>query len=493
MFAFCSYPTKSLSIHYAKQRFTGTIYFLYTCFLEYVLELSHIFDILLTGDDYMNAHLLFITSHYFYPFVNDALKRLNLNCRTTVVPYNTFSHIPEIYRQHQDQCDAVLISGTSAKRILELGCPNIDKPVSSFQVDSDALHRDILRFAMERDSLDFSRIAMDFMLPLEVGYSVADFLKIEDMPKIIRDNEDWMQHDQIHQLGAEELILQRITDLWNQKAIDSVICMYSSIIPRLRELGIPFRCPFLSDPHLKRLIRDVLIKIELNRLHNNHPAIIQIFPPHTGSMSSDESSALEQCIQHFTNTNLIDSVVQITPACCTMVTTLQVVRYLTDEFQSCRLSEYLKKALDFPVIVAYGIGTSISHAMNNVQIASREAKILELPFAVDSNGNLLGPMNSVSNMVITQSSLLKLGDIANRASLSTMTIQKIMAILRSRENDKITIQELAGSMKTTLRNANRIMNNLQSAGFAVPVYTQVTHSRGRPIRVFMINFPVFSE
>ena len=131
--------------------------------------------------------------------------------------------------------------------------------------------------------------------------------------------------------------------------------------------------------------------------------------------------------------------------------------------------------------------------MNNVQIASREAKILELPFAVDSNGNLLGPMNSVSNMVITQSSLLKLGDIANRASLSTMTIQKIMAILRSRENDKITIQELAGSMKTTLRNANRIMNNLQSAGFAVPVYTQVTHSRGRPIRVFTINFPVFSE
>lgn len=438
----------------------------------------------------MSAHLLFITSHYFYPFVEGALKRLNPDCRTTVVPYDDFSHIPEIYRQYQDQCDAVMISGTSAKRILELSCPNIDKPVSSFQVDSDALHRDILRFAMERGSLDFTRIAMDFMLPTEVGYSVADFLKIEDMPKIIRHNEDWIQDDQ---LGAEPLILQRITDLWEQKAIDSVICMYSSNIPKLQELGIPFRCPFLSDPHLKRLIRDVLIKIELNRLHNNHPAIIQIFPSSAGSMTANESNILEQCIQNFTHANLIDCVIQTTPSCCTIITTLQVVRYLTEEFETCQLSEHLKKALDFPVTVAYGIGTTISHAMNNVQLASREAKILGLPFAVDSNGNLLGPMNSVSNTVLSQASLLKLGDIASRASLSTMTIQKIMAILRSRDNDKITIQELAGSMKTTLRNANRIMNNLQNAGFAVPVFTQVTHSRGRPIRVYMIHFPAFSE
>ena len=131
--------------------------------------------------------------------------------------------------------------------------------------------------------------------------------------------------------------------------------------------------------------------------------------------------------------------------------------------------------------------------MNNAQIASREAKTLGLPFVVDSNGNLLGPLNSVTNTVITQSSLAKLTDIAGQASLSSMTIQKIMAVLRSRNSDKITIQELSKSLNTTLRNANRIMNNLQNAGFAVPAFTQISHSRGRPVRVYAVNFPTISE
>lgn len=441
----------------------------------------------------MSIRLLFITSHYFYALTTEALQRLNLNCSTTVVPYDDFSHIPEIYRQYENHCDAILVSGTSAKHILELTCPDINKPITSFQVDSDALHRDILRFAMERDSLDFSRIAMDFMLPMGVGYSVADFLRYEDMPKIIRYNQDWMQDDAVLKHGAEQVILQQIQSLWEQKAIDSVICMYSGNIPKLQELGIPYRCPFLSDAHLKRLIKDILIRIELKQLHDNHTAIIQVFPSGTGAMSPEEISELEKNIQHFNHSNLIDCVVQHDSASCTLITTLQVVRYLTSDFQSCKMSEYLGKHLSFPVTVGYGIGTTITQAMNNVQIASREAKILGQPFAVDSNGNLIGPMNSVSNMVITQSSLLKLGDIANRASLSSMTIQKIMAILRSRDHDKITIQELANSMKTTLRNANRIMKNLEAAGFATPVFTQVTHSRGRPVRVYLISFPSLSE
>ena len=116
----------------------------------------------------MNTHILLITSHYFYSQTVSALARLNLNCQTTVVPYDDFSHIPAIYRQYESSCDAVMLSGSSARRILELHFPNLDKPVNEFQVDSDALHRDILRFALERKSLDFTRVAIDFMLPMEV-------------------------------------------------------------------------------------------------------------------------------------------------------------------------------------------------------------------------------------------------------------------------------------------------------------------------------------
>lgn len=441
----------------------------------------------------MHVRLLFITSHYFYQPTCEALQRLKPDCQTKVIPYDDFSHIPEIYRQHQDWCDAVMLSGISAKKVLEIGCPGITKPVSAFQVDSDGLHRDVLRYALERRSLDFDRVAMDFMLPMGSRCTVADFLEIDDIQDVFKRNQEWMQEEQVQRDGAEQLILSRIEELWAQDKIVSVICMYSGIIPKLQELGIPYRCPFLSDPHLKRLIRDVLIKIELQKLHDNHPAVIQIFPTHMGSLSPEEMQSFERHIRAFTQTNLIECIIQHTDACCTLITTLQVVRFLTEEFRGCRICTDLQSKVHFPVTAGYGIGTTVTHAMNNAQIASREAKILGMPFAMDSNGNLIGPMNSHANMVISQGAMLKLGDIAGRASLSAMTIQKILSILHNRGSDKITTQELADSMNTTIRNANRIMHNLQKGGFASPVYTQTSHSRGRPVQVYMISFPLFSD
>ena len=438
----------------------------------------------------MNIRILFITSHYFYPKTVAALERLDLGCQTIVVPYDDFSHVPEIYRQYQDCCDAVMVSGSSVRQILEMNFPNINKPVSEFQIDSDALHRDILRYAVERGSLDFSRVALDFMLPMGSCYSVADFLEIDDMPMIIRQNVVWLQDDQVLTQKPEELILERIRKLWESKTIDSVICMYSCIIPQLQQLGIPFRCPFLSDAHLKRLIKDILVKIELNQLHNSHPAVLQIFPLKGSTLSAEESAALEREVTDFLRSNLTDCVIQQTETCCRIITSMQIVRFLTDDFQGCRLQNLLRENLPFPLVTAYGIGTTISHAMNNVQLASREAKIMELPFAVDSNGHLVGPMNSKGNGVITQSFRLKLSDIAKQSSLSVATIQKILMVMHNRGSDKITIPELAQCLSTTTRNANRIVQNLIQGGFAVPVFTQATHSRGRPVQVYAINLRI---
>ena len=439
----------------------------------------------------MNIRILFIASHYFYPLTLAALERIRPDCRTTVVAYDTFSQIPELYLQHQDSCDAVFISGVSAKRMLELHCPDISKPVTAYQIDSDGLHRDVLRFAVENQSLNFSRVAMDFLLPLEGGYSVMDFLALEDIGSVFTENQQWMVDPMVQAEGAEFLILKRILELWEQGAIDCVICMYSGNVPKLQELGIPCRCPFLSDAHLKRLIRDTLIKIELQQLHNNHPAIIQLFPARGSALTPEERQALEQEVRAFLRKNLIDAVVQSDEGCCAIITSLQVVRFLTNEFRSCRIRSLLN-SLGFPVIAGYGIGTTISHAMNNAQIASREAKLMGHPFAVDSNGHLIGPLNTGSSNVVTQAARMKVSEISRTSSLSVMTIQKLLLVLQNRGTDKITVQELAESLNTSVRNANRIMQSLLKGGFALPVYTQTSHSRGRPVQVYALNLQITS-
>jgi hypothetical protein len=162
----------------------------------------------------MDVRILFITSHYFYPLTLSALERIQPDCTPMVVPYDDFSQIPALYQQHRDLCDAVFISGVSAKRVLEIQCGDIGKPLVAFQVDSDGLHRDILRFAVQNESLDFSRVALDFLLPLSAGYSVKDFLAMEDIDAVFSKNQNWMHDPQVRNRGAEALILEKITDLW---------------------------------------------------------------------------------------------------------------------------------------------------------------------------------------------------------------------------------------------------------------------------------------
>lgn len=437
----------------------------------------------------MPTRILFLTNPYFHQPTLEALCRIKPDCETSVVVYDSFDHIPQVFAGHADGFDAVMITGTSAKHVLDVACPDNQKPVVAFQVDSDALHRYILRFAIETQNLDFSRIAVDFLVPLDSGCSVVDFLRQEDMACFIRRNDSLTEavfsNDQC---SLESVILNGILALWEQNAIDMVLCLYASIVPELEKRGIPFRCPFISDGHLKRLIRDVQTKVELKKLHDNHPAIIQIFPRHISPASPDHIRHMKAAVQQYLQTNMIDCVVQVNNNSCVLITTLQILKFLTNDFQVCRFSSYLAEALDFPVNVAYGVGTSVSHAMNNVQIASKEATLLSQSFVVDSNGSLIGPLSSEKRMVIHAHSMPDVSEIAKNCSLSAMTIQRLISMVHSSGSDKITTQELAQRLNTTIRNANRIMLNLCKGNVAKPVYTQTSHSRGRPVQVYSLNF-----
>lgn len=439
----------------------------------------------------MISKLLFITSRYFLPLTRSALERIRPNCETLVVSYDNFDHIGQVYAQHAEAFDACFVSGAGAKQAIEYSCPNISKPLFFFQVSSDGMHRDILRLAVESQSLDFSRIAMDFLMPLGMGHSVTDYLAMDDFPSLLIRTHDSMK--QLHTgnlCWIEELILREIRELWQEGRIDLVFCQYSSIIPQLEEMGIPYRCPFIGDEHLGRLIDEVLIRIELQKLHDNHPAIIQIFPRHSDGEKEVRIQELDRNIREFIRANLLDCVVQSNQDCCILITSMKILRFLTGDFESCQISAWLDAHLDFPATVAYGVGTTVSHAMNNVQIASREAKLLGKPFVVDSNGNLIGPLAAGSPMVISPRSLPDVSEIARRCNLSTMTIQKLMTIVRNTGSDKITTQNLAKYFDTTIRNANRIILNLCKGHVATPVYTQPSHSRGRPIQVYALNFEI---
>ena len=435
--------------------------------------------------------IVFITSQHLYRPTCDALERIAPPCETIVATYDNFEHISKVYRQFADSADAFLVSGPSAKRAIELACGTTSKPIMSFKVDSDALHRDMLKLAVANRGQDFSRVVMDFLLPLDCGYTVNDFLAMDDFESVDASIQNWITETGTREVGgAENAIMERLLELWRKKEMDMVICQYSSIVPALDALGIPYRCPFPTDAYFNNLIHEVLARLELKQLQDNLPAIIQIMPEHPSELPAAQVEHFRHEVRSYIQANLIHCVEQDSNNTLVLMTTLQVVRFLTQDFRFCRLSAHLKPLLDFPVTIGYGIGATVSHAIANVQIACREAKITGKCHLMDSSGNLIGPLNSDDRMVVNTNSIANISYLSKRCKLSTMTLQKLAAYLDSRGNNNITTQELAQRFGITIRNANRILTNLCKGGVATQVYTQTSHSRGRPIQVYHINFNI---
>ena len=78
--------------------------------------------------------------------------------------------------------------------------------------------------------------------------------------------------------------------------------------------------------------------------------------------------------------------------------------------------------------------------------------------------------------------------IAKKCKLSTITIQKLMTYQKLTGDNKVTTQELSSRFGVTIRNANRILQNLQKGGCASVVYTRTSNSKGRPTKVYELNF-----
>lgn len=432
-----------------------------------------------------------IISHYLYRLTQEALSRLQLDCDVILVTYDNFEQIAQVYDRYAEEADGFLVSGQIAAAAIQMAPHRMLKPILPFQADTAALYKELLLLFLERRDQDTTRVALDFLLPVSGGYTARDFLARPEIESVSADIWSWIRRTGLREIdGVESSIINTLVSLWEQDEIDMVICQYSSIIPALEAHGIPYRFPFLSDYQLGELFRSLEAKIELEKLRANLPALINIAPRHASQMTDERRQALEKWIRQYFKDHLIECVMQENPVYFSTITTIQAVRYFTQNFTVCGLSGYLREKLDFEVAIGYGIGSNVNQALNNARSAVREAIFTGHSFLRDENGNLIGPLGSDRRMFIETQPDRDVGEIAKRCQLSTMTIQKVMTNMKMSGTNKITSQELSERFGVTVRNANRILSSLAEGGFAEIIYSQTTNSKGRPVKVYELDFSI---
>lgn len=436
----------------------------------------------------MSEKIGLITSHYLYTPTKESIKRLGLEDSTLIAAYDDFSHIAQVYDAMADKVGGFLVSGQSAMLSIRLSEHAVTRPMISFQVDEPSLYKTILRLFLSKRTQRPERVVLDFLLPLGKGYTVREYIEWPNSHDIEKEINDFVRKAGISGPdGIEELTFRLLTDLWKRDAFDLVICQYSSLIPRLEEQGIPYVYPFLSDRQVEKLIQDLQVRVELEKLRSNLPASVLAASRLPSRLTEEGEKAMEKALQSYFKSHMLECLLQPCPEGLAAATTLQAVRYFTRRDTS-GLESYLQERLPFEVSVGYGVGGTAQEALSNARTALHEARLYGGSFMKDETGALMGPL-AAPQPAVTEGSGQTVGQVAKACGLSPQTVQKLMAGVRMSGVDKITSQELSQRLGSSLRNANRILNCLEQGGYARVVYTQTPNAKGRPGKVYELKLP----
>ena len=440
----------------------------------------------------MNTNIVVITSHFLRPHIEEIYSNLDLECNIKVVAYDNFKTIHKIYDKYAASTHGFLVSGTAAKAAIEVVEHEIKRPIISFEIDSAGLYRSILDLLLEKRDLNMNRLIVDFMIPLEGGITANDFLKWMDLNYNKSNMDIWSEalNNKESFTKLENQILNEILRLWNMDAIDMVLCQYSNLIPILEEHNIPYKYPIPTPLFLKDLTKRFMYFLSLEYMRENLPVMISISASDNKLNTEDNIQLIAHHINNFFQSNAINCVIQKEKSHCSAIITVDNLHQITNNEKNCNLSVYLNKHIDFDVSIGYGIGLNLEMAVHNAYTAQRESLLSGKSFIFTENGNLIGPLSSKECMVIENQAIYDIGKIAKNSSLSAITIKKIIAIIKINNSNMITTQDLSSHLKSTVRNANRILKNLEKSGYAKITCTQTTNIKGRPTKVYELNFHI---
>ncbi len=438
----------------------------------------------------MKAKIVIITSKYLHAFMEETVLGVKQDCDIQILEYNNFYHAIELYKEYEDQADGFMISGKAAQTVILKAFPEHRKPIVSFEASQVSEYRLFLELLLEDRQLDTRRIILDSMIPVTEDASV-DYLLSYPIPFHIKNMiMDWLTGSSLEEIaGVEAQIVERITELWEGKKIDLVICHYGSIVPVLEQYRIPYRYSGPTREYLYSLLESLLSEIELKHLHDNLTGVIGV-SAYSGDGQLISEKKMQEILISIKNDFALDVVFQEEEGYYYIFTTLRVIEHITDRFRKCSIRFKLKKEYDIEAYVGYGIGYNVTMAKGNAKDALKEAVFSKGCFVVDEQHNVLGPLDARNYFEVKTEMSDEVFRTADRCKLSSITIQKLLSIIEMTGSNRITQQNLAEHLGVTPRNASRILNNLVKGEAATVAYTKSMTSKGRPVKVYELNIKV---
>ncbi|MCI9423448.1 MAG: hypothetical protein HFG81_12180 [Dorea sp.] len=438
----------------------------------------------------MAYQILVLTSEYLSRYMDDILKTHSQVLLYRIVEYRCFSEVGALYRANEQWADGVLTTGIVVETVIRREVKGIRKPILSLDTDNESFYKVPLTLLIENRQIDPERIIFDVFVCISPNASVLDLIQNKSVDDMFPYFDTWLDQASAEELyQVEERCVAKIRKLWQEDMIDVVICRYSSIVKRLKELEIPCVFAAATDEYAHQKVEHLLAKIKLEKIAAHLPAAVFTSPRKAGeSWSEYQELNVQKSLMDFAKEYDLKFLIQKKREGLLIITQKNVISYLTGGNQESILSEYLENSLNLELTISYGIGNTIEDALENAKAAYQAAGVSGDTFLVDEEKRLIGPLDKKRRVLASEMINPQIQAAAKKASLSTMVIHRLNRLLCLLGKREITSRELADNFHITVREASRILKKLETAGLASVMLQKSEHMRGRPTKIYHINW-----
>jgi len=425
----------------------------------------------------------FITAHNSIKKVNKLKTIFQDQCEITFIPYQEIKEIKDLYEQHHLFYDGILFSGKLPMYILQQEITKLPTPTFYLEITEGDFYKHLFTIRHKKEDLSFSRVYIDFLHEYPNSMGLQDVLSENEVPYSF----EWEYTEEIY-----EKTFQRHLSLWRQGKIDWSITGLSNIVNRLNEAGIPNTFIFPSEASILEQVQQFINELQITNLQENQWAIgiITIENLKDQSDLDFKQVLLHKALLEFNQTTNSFSIIQKQHTNFEIITSHAELKNLTNDFTSCSVIQYLNEALPFRVNIGWGIGATLYQTKKSAQTSIKEAESNDVPcsYVITDNGDVIGPLGSNSCILYSKEIDPKIEKLSETLKISSIHIQKIMAVISKLQTNELTADDLAFHLGHTLRQSHRILNKLEENGAAKTLFRKQEKLRGRPKKVYKIDF-----
>lgn len=227
----------------------------------------------------------------------------------------------------------------------------------------------------------------------------------------------------------------------------------------------------------------------------SYEEMLQFHPDHYAADLDSNLMQLHQALLQFIKQKRLPLIVQKHPLHFELLTSyVELKGALTDNYRHCALHTYLNAELPFRVNIGWGVGHNVHRAKDHARSANKLASPQSTngSFVMTEKEQIIGPLGDDRCLDLSNSPDPQVEKWSHALGISTLQIQKMLSVMTRLDNDELTTEDLSHYLAITERSANRILNELLEKGAATVTYTKQQKLRGRPKKMYKINFNTFS-